>query len=54
VSDAVQRFEETGGNKNRAGSGRKRTATDEAHRQQVEEAIRVSPSTKVFSLFTIT
>lgn len=27
VNDAVIRFEETGSNKNRAGSGRKRTAT---------------------------
>jgi transposase len=49
VSDAIRRFDETSSNKNRPGSGRKRTATGEIKRQEVAEAITQNPSTKVNS-----
>lgn len=49
VNDAVKRFEETASNKNRTGSGRKRTAKSDANIQAVADAIAQNPSTKVNS-----
>jgi Homeodomain-like domain len=46
VCDAVKRFESTGGNKNRSGQGRKRTATDTAHREEVVTMLQANSHTK--------
>lgn len=46
VSRAVDRFEETGEHKNREGQGRKRTARDEDHIEQVNELLDLNNHTK--------
>jgi transposase len=50
VSRAVKRFNETGTNKNRAGSGRPRTATSAANQEAVANEIAANPSTKFNSI----
>lgn len=46
VNRAINRFNETGSNKNKPGSGRPRTATDASHQQAVANEIASNPSTK--------
>jgi transposase len=46
VSRAIARYEETGEHKNRAGQGRKRTARDEDHIEQVKELLELNNHTK--------
>jgi transposase len=45
VSDTVKRFEETGGFKNRAGQGRKRTTADASHVEEVRQRLSRNPTT---------
>uniref|UniRef100_A0A915CSP2 Transposase n=1 Tax=Ditylenchus dipsaci TaxID=166011 RepID=A0A915CSP2_9BILA len=47
VRNAARRYEETGGNKNRIGQGRNKTARDEAHQVQAADLIAESPSSKI-------
>jgi transposase len=47
VSDAVKRFNETGGNKNRAGSGGKRPARTEDNIQEVADLLQLNNHTKL-------
>jgi transposase len=46
VNDAINRFNETGSNMNRSGSGRPRTATNVANQEAVANEIAANPSTK--------
>ena len=46
ISDAIKRFEETGGHKNRTGQGSKRTARDEVHVEQVKTLTDMNNHTK--------
>jgi transposase len=47
VSNAVNRFNETGSNNNRAGSGRKRTARIEENIQQIADLLKLNNHTKL-------
>ncbi len=46
VSEAIKRFEETGEHKNRKGQGRKRTARDEVHVEEVKGLLSLKNHTK--------
>ena len=46
VGAAIERFESTGSNKNKGGSGRPRTATSVANQDAVASEIAANPSTK--------
>lgn len=46
ISDAIRRFEQSGSNKNRSGSGRPRTATSVVNQEAVSNEIAANPSTK--------
>lgn len=46
VSNAINRYEETGEHKNREGQGRKRTARDEDHVEKVKELLDLNSHTK--------
>ena len=46
VSTAIDRYEDTGEHKNRSGQGRKRTARDETHVEQVKELLDLNNHTK--------
>jgi transposase len=50
VSDAVQRYYETNSNRNRAGSGRPRSATDEEHVEEVRQRIEEDSTNKCNSI----
>ena len=46
VSDAIKRYNETGGHKNRECQGRKRTSRDEAHIEEAQEHLSQNNHTK--------
>jgi len=50
VSDAVQRYHETNSNRNRAGSGRPRSATGEEHVKEVRQRIEQDSTNKCNSI----